>query len=87
MSAIPGDVTFKSDLDLLDFADLFLGKCRISSLEYDVKRCMKKYGDKYAPVLALMYCLSVIDLMGSLMEGHAIKGNTTRNSLHMWTKL
>jgi hypothetical protein len=34
----------------------------------------------YAPFPALMYCFSIIDLLGSLMAGTARGGNTTDNA-------
>jgi hypothetical protein len=40
----------------------------------------------YAPFPALMYCFSIIDLLGSLMAGTARGGNTTDNAMRYMEK-
>ncbi|MGI9012275.1 MAG: hypothetical protein ACR2F1_13965 [Nitrososphaeraceae archaeon] len=79
MTSRLGHLTFKSDDEAIEFAEIFL-KDRIKSLKYDVKRCLKKDSKGYSPFPALMYCLSVVDLMGSLLSGEVNKGSTTKNS-------
>lgn len=58
---------------------------RLSSLDNDVKRCLpadvdKKEAPCYAPFPALLYCFSVIDLLGALYAGHARSSKTVDNS-------
>lgn len=77
---MPDIVKFRNSTTLIEFADLFLKKCRLPSLEYDVERCLEKKKEGNSPVPALMYCFSVIDLLGALVAGQATKGNTTSNS-------
>jgi hypothetical protein len=87
MSALP--ITFKDDVVLMDFAEKFIVTNRIASLENDVERCLpadKKEAAAYAPFPALMYCFSIIDLMGSLYAGNARSGNTTDNSARYMEK-
>ena len=81
MSALP--ITFKDDVELMDFAEKFIVTNRIASLENDVEGFLpadKKEVAAYAPFPALMYCFSIIDLLGSLYAGNARSGNTTDNS-------
>jgi hypothetical protein len=52
-------------------------------LENDVEGFLpadKKEVAAYAPFPALMYCFSIMDLLGSLYAGNARSGNTTDNS-------
>jgi hypothetical protein len=81
MSGLP--ITFRDDVELIEFAEKFIINDRINSLENDVERCLpvdKKEAAEYAPFPALMYCFSIIDLLGSLYAGDARSGNTTHNS-------
>jgi hypothetical protein len=83
MSTLP--IVFKDEQQLLAFAEEFIVKDRLASLENDVNRCLPTQRAKievtgYAPFPALMYCFSVIDLLGSLMTGNARSGNTTDNA-------
>jgi hypothetical protein len=76
-------ITFKDDVELMEFAEKFVINDRIASLENDVERCIpddKKEAAANAPFPALMYCFSIIDLLGSLYAGNARSGNTTDNS-------
>jgi hypothetical protein len=81
MSMLP--ITFKDDVELIQFAQKFVVDDRLASLENDVERCLpsdKKEAAGYAPFPALMYCFSIIDLLGSLYAGNARGGNTTNNA-------
>jgi hypothetical protein len=83
MSTLP--IVFKDEVQLLSFAEEFIVRNRLASLENDVNRCIpipcaKIEETGYAPFPALMYCFSVIDLLGSLMAGNARSGNTTDNA-------
>src|SRR5215467_15028398 len=74
---------FEDDTDLMHFAEEFVVKDRLASLENDVNRCLptiKKEATEYAPFPALMYCFSIVDLLGSLYAGNARSGNTTKNT-------
>jgi hypothetical protein len=76
-------ITFKDDVELMEFAEKFVINDRIASLENDVERCIpddKKEAAANAPFPALMYCFSILDLLGSLYAGNARSGNTTGNS-------
>ena len=86
MSALP--ITFKDDVELMDFAEKFIVTNRIASLENDVERCLPADKKEAAapPFPALMYCFSIIDLMGSLYAGNARSGNTTDNSARYMEK-
>jgi hypothetical protein len=66
-------------------AEDFIVEDRLASLENYVNLCLPTLHDKtessgYAPFPAIMYCFSIIDLMGSLYVGNARHGNTTDNS-------
>jgi hypothetical protein len=79
-------IVFEDDIDLMHFADEFIVKDRLASLENDVNRCLPMKSAKieaaeYAPFPALMYCFSIVDLLGSLYAGNARSGNTTENAL------
>lgn len=83
MSTLP--IVFKDELQLLAFAEEFIVKNRFASLENDVNRCIplplaKLESTGYAPFPALMYCFSVIDLLGSLVAGNARSGKNTDNA-------
>ena len=66
-----------------DFATQLLQKYIIPSLENDVNLCLSVIDPKTtstnAYIPALLYCFSIIDVLGALLEGHARKGNTTQN--------
>jgi hypothetical protein len=57
--------------ELMTFARDFIVRDRLNSLANDVKRCLpqKKINNEEpdpAPFPALMYCFSIIDLLGAL---------------------
>ncbi len=54
---------------------------KIGSLENDVRRCISRNG-RYqpAPFAALLYCFSVIDLLGAFLAGNAKPGRTTEQA-------
>jgi hypothetical protein len=55
--------------DSLLFAEEFIVKDRLTSLENDVNRCLpttKEAVAGYVPFPALLYCFSIIDLLGSI---------------------
>jgi hypothetical protein len=82
-------IVFEDDLDLMHFADEFIVKDRLTSLENDVNRCLpsaKIEAPAYAPFPALMYCFSIVDLLGSLYAGNARSGNTTDNAARYMEK-
>jgi len=59
---------FTSDKDLLVFAEAFLEERKISLIR-DTENCLTGT----APFPAIIYCFSVIDLMGALSSGEATK--------------
>jgi hypothetical protein len=76
-------IKFSNVPELIQFAKDFIVENKIASLENDVERCLphnKSENTCYAPFPALLYCFSVIDLLGALLEGKAIGGNTAENS-------
>lgn len=81
-------IVFKDDMELIHFAHKFIVKDRLNSLENDVNRCLltspsaKKEEPEYAPAPfpALLYCFSIVDLLGSLSAGNARSGNTKKNA-------
>jgi hypothetical protein len=76
-------IVFEDDIDLMHFADEFIVKDRLASLENDVNRCLptaKIEATEYAPFPALMYCFSIVDLLGSLYAGNARSRKTTENA-------
>jgi hypothetical protein len=78
-------ITFRDKAELLSFANKFIVEDRLNSLENDIYRCVPKDQDKSerscsAPFPALLYCFSIIDLLGSLYAGNARRGNTTKQS-------
>jgi hypothetical protein len=78
-------ISFKDAAELIQFATKFIVDDRLNSLENDVYRCVPKVIDKQeetcnAPFPALLYCFSIIDLLGALYAGHAKSGQTTSNS-------
>lgn len=86
MSALP--ITFKDDIELMEIAKKFIDD-RMDSLENDVERCLpadRKEEAADAPFPALMYCFSIIDLLGSLYAGNARSRKTTENSVRYLVK-
>jgi hypothetical protein len=84
-------IVFEDDIDLMHFAEEFIVKDRLTSLENDVNRCLPTPSAKietavYAPFPALMYCFSILDLLGSLHAGNARSGNTTDNAARYMEK-
>ena|SRR5437870_7525853 len=78
-------ITFNDKTELMSFASQFIVDDRLNSLENDVYRCVPNAQDKkertcYAPFPALLYCFSIIDLLGAVYAGNARSGNTTKNS-------
>ena len=76
-------ITFIDADERMQLAEDFIVKDKIASLENDVERCLpytKLEHTCHAPFPALLYCFSVIDLLGSLLEGNATGGDTTGNS-------
>ncbi len=65
-------IVFEDDIDLMNFADEFIVKDRLASLENDVNRCLPSAKIKaleYAPFPTLMYCFSIVDLLLPFMPG------------------
>jgi len=77
-------ITFKDASELMSFANKFVVDDRLNSLENDVYRCVprahKSERTNYAPFPALLYCFSIIDLLGALYSGNARGGETVKNS-------
>jgi hypothetical protein len=76
-------IVFEDDIDLMHFADEFIVKDRLTSLENDANRCLpsaKIEAAAYAPFPVLMYCFSIVDLLGSLYAGNARSGKITENA-------
>jgi hypothetical protein len=78
-------ITFQDKDELLSFATKFIVDDRLNSLENDVYCCVPNAQDKKertcnAPFSALLYCFSIIDLLGTLYAGNAHSGDTTKNS-------
>jgi hypothetical protein len=68
----------------MNFAKKFIIDDRLASLDNDVNRCLPVSGSKkestgYAPFPALMYCFSIIDLLGAIYAGNARSHQTTEN--------
>jgi hypothetical protein len=69
--------SFKDDIELLNFVKDFIGE-KLSSLEKDVNHCLVY---PYAEFPAILYCFSIIDLLGSLYCGEAhSRSNTSKNA-------
>jgi hypothetical protein len=76
-----GLFNFIDNTERIKFAEKFLIDDRLKSLEYDVNRCLVNDSNNYySPIPALMYCFSMIDLLGALYAGNAKGGDTTTNS-------
>lgn len=83
MSTLP--IIFKDPSELMAFARDFIVRNRLNSLANDVKRCFpqKMINNEEpdpAPFPALMYCFSIIDLLGALYTGNARSDKTTENA-------
>lgn len=70
----------------MSFATKFVVDDRLNSLENDVYRCVPHAQDKSertcnARFPVLLYCFSIIDLLGAPYVGNARSGNTTKNSI------
>ena len=74
--------SFSDDTQLMNWAQKFIGD-KLSSLERDVKICMGSCPD--APFPAILYCFSIIDLLGSLYcgEAHRNSDNTKNSATYM----
>ena len=64
-------ISFANNQVLMQFAEDFLVKDRLRTLEYDVNRCLAYDHSGYSPLPALMYCFSMVDLLGALYAGNA----------------
>jgi hypothetical protein len=71
---------FEDHLKLIDYAHKFIIEERLTSLQKDVKACLKE--DCAFP--ALLYCFSTIDLMGTLYTGQASKGSPTPENFKIY---
>ena len=60
---------FLDQNELIDFAKGYL-KDKMSSLEKDVNHCLVK---PYAPMPAILWCLTCVDLLGALLAGQAAR--------------
>ena len=71
--------SFNDDNQLMKWAQCFIGE-KLSSLERDVKICMGSYPP--APFPAMLYCFSIIDMLGAFYcgEAHSLMRNTSKNS-------
>ncbi|MDQ6864367.1 MAG: hypothetical protein M3044_11135 [Thermoproteota archaeon] len=83
MSTLP--IIFKDPSELMAFTRDFIVRDRLNSLAKDIERCLpqKKLNEgepSPAPFPALMYCLSIIDLLGALYSANARSGKTTENA-------
>jgi hypothetical protein len=78
-------IQVRDSSELVDLAIRFIVEDRLASLDNDIFRCVPKAQDKRettsnAPFPAILYCFSIIDLLGALSMGSARSGNTTNNS-------
>jgi hypothetical protein len=65
-------ISFMNTNELMKFAEEYLVNDRLRSLEYDVNRCLQyDQHNYYSPLPALMYCFSMIDMLGALYGGNA----------------
>jgi len=70
--------SFRDDNELMNFAQRYIGE-KLESLERDVNYCLKE--PPYAPFPAILYCFSIIDLLGSFYCGEAHgRSKTSKNS-------
>ncbi len=76
MNRAPKFKVFKDSKELMYFAHKFIVDERLSSLKKDVNACLEK--DCAFP--ALLYCFSVIDLLGALYKGRASAAAHTRDN-------
>ncbi|MPZ06523.1 MAG: hypothetical protein GEU26_08910 [Nitrososphaeraceae archaeon] len=67
----------QSNTDELDFVRKFVTD-KMDSLQKDVKHCLQR---PFAPMPAILWCVSCVDLLGALQAGQASdKADTSRNS-------
>lgn len=89
MSTLP--IVFTDDKQLMSFAEEFIVKNRLDSLENDINRCIpnpraKMESTQPAPFPALMYCFSIVELLGSLYAGNARSRDTVQNTIRYMEK-
>jgi hypothetical protein len=71
--------SFNDDAQLMKWAQEFIGD-KLSSLEYGVELLMGSFPNASVP--AMLYCFSIIDMLGSLYCGEAHKkSDNTKNSI------
>lgn len=80
-------ISFANNQVLLRFAEDFLVKDRLHSLEYEVNRCLAYDHSGHSPLPAMKYCFSMIDLLGALYADNAKGGNTAANSKYYMVSL
>ena len=68
--------SFKDDVELLIFADKYVGE-NLSRFNREINHCLKL---PYAEFSAILYCFSIIDFLSSIYCGQARSGNTTQNA-------
>lgn len=78
-------IVFGSKTQLMNFFTKFIIDDRLASLKNDVDRCVPPTGAKkestgYAPFPALLYCFSIIDLLGATYAGNARSHQTSDNA-------
>lgn len=72
---------FSEQKELIQFARKFIVEDRIRSLENDVRLCISEnVPHQPAPFASLLYCFSVIDLLGALLAGNAKPGSTVEQA-------
>jgi len=84
MSTLP--VVFANTSDIYNCAYQMLHDYILPSLENDVNVCLQYNFNNVNPptnayIPALLYCFSVIDLLGSIVYGHARSKKTSENSI------
>lgn len=79
---MPTMKSFNDDNQLMKFAQCFIGE-KLSSLERDVNICLDS--PPGAPFPAILYCFSIIDMLGSFYCGEAHGGskNATNSAKYM----
>jgi hypothetical protein len=65
-------IVFKDDIELIHFADKFIEDRCLPTVKIEAAG--------YAPFPALLYCFSIVDLLGSLYAGDARSRNTTKKA-------
>jgi hypothetical protein len=69
-------ISYANNQALVQFAEDFLVKDGLHSLEYDVNRCLAYDRSGCSPLPALMF-FSMVDLLGALYAGDARGGGDT----------